>query len=100
VLRGVRTALAPDGLFAMLDIRGTSDVGEDIRNPFAPFYYGVSVLHCMTVSLAEGGTGLGTMWGERVARRMLAEAGFTSVVVVDSPRPQNIIYICRVTPAA
>jgi SAM-dependent methyltransferase len=100
VLRGVRTALAPDGLFAMLDIRGTSDVGEDIRNPFAPFYYGVSVLHCMTVSLAEGGTGLGTMWGERVARRMLAEAGFTSVEVVDSPRPQNIIYICRVTPAA
>jgi hypothetical protein len=36
-------------------------------------------MHCMTVSLADGGMGLGTMWGEQTARRMLAEAGFTSV---------------------
>jgi hypothetical protein len=36
----------------------------------------------MTVSLAEGGTGLGTMWGEQAARTMLGEAGFTSVEVV------------------
>ena len=35
----------------------------------------------MTVSLAEGGMGLGTMWGEQTARAMLAEAGFTSVSV-------------------
>jgi Zn-dependent membrane protease YugP len=33
----------------------------------------------MTVSLADGGMGLGTMWGEQTARRMLGEAGFTSV---------------------
>ena len=31
------------------------------------------------VSLAAGGMGLGTMWGEQTARRMLAEAGFTEV---------------------
>ena len=36
-------------------------------------------MHCMTVSLAAGGMGLGTMWGEQTARRMLAEAGFTEV---------------------
>ena len=36
-------------------------------------------MHCMTVSLADGGMGLGAMWGEQTARRMLAEAGFTSV---------------------
>jgi hypothetical protein len=41
----------------------------------------VSTMHCMTVSLADGGMGLGTMWGEQTARRMLAEAGFTSVEV-------------------
>jgi hypothetical protein len=39
-------------------------------------------MHCMTVSLAEGGMGLGTMWGEQTARKMLGEAGFTSVEVV------------------
>ena len=36
-------------------------------------------MHCMTVSLADGGMGLGTMWGEQTARKMLGEAGFTSV---------------------
>jgi Zn-dependent membrane protease YugP len=33
----------------------------------------------MTVSLADGGMGLGTMWGEQTARKMLGEAGFTSI---------------------
>jgi hypothetical protein len=39
----------------------------------------VSCMHCMTVSLADGGMGLGTMWGEQTARRMLGEAGFTAI---------------------
>jgi len=95
VLARISDALAPDGVFMMVDFKGTSDVAEDMKNPFAPFYYGVSVLHCMTVSLAQGGLGVGTMWGEKVARRMLADAGFTRVEVVDAPRPQNCIYVCR-----
>jgi Zn-dependent membrane protease YugP len=33
------------------------------------------------VSLALGGEGLGTMWGEQKARELLAEAGFSSVEV-------------------
>jgi Zn-dependent membrane protease YugP len=35
----------------------------------------------MTVSLARDGVGLGAMWGEQIARQMLAEAGFTRVEV-------------------
>jgi Zn-dependent membrane protease YugP len=53
-------------------------------------------MHCMTVSLALGGAGLGTMWGDQVARRMLADAGFTSV---DMQRVEgdimNAYYIAR-----
>jgi hypothetical protein len=41
----------------------------------------VSCMHCMTVSLAAGGMGLGAMWGEQRACQMLADAGFTSVDV-------------------
>jgi len=52
-------------------------------------------MHCMTVSLAEGGAGLGTAWGQQTARRMLAAAGFTSIEVVDAPGPQNSIFVCR-----
>jgi len=95
VLRRINRALAPEGLFVMIDIKGTSNLQQDMSNPFAPFYYGLSTLHCLTVSLAHGGTGLGTMWGEQVARRMLADAGFTKVDVVHSPRPQNLVYVCR-----
>ena len=51
-------------------------------------------MHCLTVSLAEGGAGLGTIWGIQTARRMLADAGFSTVEVIDSPRPQNCIYAC------
>ena len=49
----------------------------------------------MTVSLAYGGAGLGTVWGIAKARGMLAEAGFADVQMLDSPRPQNCIFVCR-----
>lgn len=96
VLRRVREALAPGGVFFVVDFKFASDLEGNLPNPFAALYYGISLLHCMTVSLAEGGAGLGTVWGVELARRMLTEAGFASVEVFDSPRPQNCIYVCRV----
>ncbi|HEY3066545.1 MAG TPA: class I SAM-dependent methyltransferase [Methylomirabilota bacterium] len=95
VLRCAAAVLAPDGLYFMLEPKASSRLEDNVGNPFAPYLYGVSVLHCLTVSLAEGGAGLGTAWGEQTARRMLAEAGFTSVEVIDAPGPQNSIYLCR-----
>jgi SAM-dependent methyltransferase len=95
VLRGAAEALASEGTFFMVDFRFSSRLENNLTNPFAALYYGVSTLHCMTVSLAEGGAGLGTVWGEELARQMLAEAGFTQVDVLPSPRPQNSIYVCR-----
>jgi SAM-dependent methyltransferase len=95
VLRSAAVALAPDGIYLAVEPRASSNLEENVGNPFAPWMYGVSILHCMTVSLAEGGAGLGTAWGEQTARRFLAEAGFTSVEVVEAPGPQNSIYICR-----
>jgi hypothetical protein len=51
-------------------------------------------MYCMTVSLAEGGAGLGAMWGVEQAGSMLTAAGFSHIEVRDSPRPQNCIFIC------
>jgi SAM-dependent methyltransferase len=95
VLRRVHEALRPDGVFMMVDFKFSSRLEHNLANPFAPLYYAISVMHCMTVSLADGGAGLGAVWGEELARNMLAEAGFGSVDVVDAPRPQNCIYVCR-----
>ena len=36
-------------------------------------------MHCMTVSLALDGAGLGAAWGVELAQRMLGEAGFGNV---------------------
>jgi ubiquinone/menaquinone biosynthesis C-methylase UbiE len=79
LLKGIHRALKPDGVYLMQDIRGSSHVYQDIGHPIGTFLYTVSTMHCMTVSLAQGGEGLGAMWGEEKTRAYLGEAGFTSI---------------------
>lgn len=97
VLRAIREALRPDGVFLMVDIAASSHLERNLDNPLAPFLYTASTMHCMTVSLAQGGEGLGTCWGEEKARELLAEAGFTSVEVSKlEGDPLNAYYVCRI----
>ena len=97
----------------MKEPRVSSDLADNIGNPFAPMVYSISTLHCLTVSLAHGGTGLGTAWGEQVARRMVAEADFRDIQVYDTPGdPIDAIFVsskpdrslrligCRLNPRA
>ena len=79
VLRGIHRALKSDGVYLMQDISGTSHLEMDIDHPIGTFLYTVSCMHCMTVSLAQGGEGLGAMWGEARTREYLSRAGFRSV---------------------
>ncbi|MCI0399099.1 MAG: methyltransferase domain-containing protein [Chloroflexi bacterium] len=76
VLKGIHRALRVDGVYLMQDIRGSSHVYHDIGHPVGTFLYTASTMHCMTVSLAQGGEGLGTMWGEEKTREYLQKAGF------------------------
>src|SRR5204862_3200731 len=77
VLAAIADALAPDGAFLCVDIAGSSHVEDNCDHPMAPMLYSVSTFHCMTVSLALDGAGLGTMWGEQTAAAMFQDAGFT-----------------------
>lgn len=79
VLRGIHRALKPDGVYLMQDISGTSHVHKDCEHPIGTLLYTVSCMHCMTVSLAQGGEGLGAMWGEEKTREYLTRAGFGAV---------------------
>jgi 2-polyprenyl-3-methyl-5-hydroxy-6-metoxy-1,4-benzoquinol methylase len=81
VLASIHGALKPGGVFLMVDIAASSHVHENLEHPLAPMLYTSSVFHCMSVSLAQGGVGLGTMWGQQLALSMLAEAGFDDVEV-------------------
>ncbi len=85
VLERIARALREGGTFLMVDILASSELSENVDLPLGPFLYTVSTLHCMTVSLALEGKGLGTMWGEQTARRMLDEAGFSEVEAHDLP---------------
>jgi SAM-dependent methyltransferase len=94
VLRNIYKALRPNGVYLMQDIAGSSHVHNNLDHPMGPLLYTVSCMHCMTVSLAQGGDGLGAMWGEEKACEMLAEAGFESVQVERLPHDvQNSYYV-------
>jgi SAM-dependent methyltransferase len=69
VLAGIAQALRPGGVYLSVDIAASSILSENLDHPFGPLGYTISCMHCMTVSLAEGGMGLGTMWGEQKPRR-------------------------------
>jgi len=81
VLNGIQRSLKTGGTFLMQDIRASSRLENNLDHPIAPLLYTLSTMHCMTVSLAQGGAGLGTMWGEELALSMLEEAGFDQINV-------------------
>lgn len=98
VLANIARALRPDGVYLMQDIRASSRPSENVDHPAGTFLYTVSTMHCMTVSLAAGGMGLGTCWGRQLATQMLHEAGFKSVLVEQLAHDfQNEYYIIRLT---
>jgi ubiquinone/menaquinone biosynthesis C-methylase UbiE len=81
MLASVARVLKPGGTYLCADIAASSNVHENMEHLTGPFFYTVSLFHCMTVSLALDGEGLGAMWGEQRALEMLADAGFTNVEV-------------------
>jgi 2-polyprenyl-3-methyl-5-hydroxy-6-metoxy-1,4-benzoquinol methylase len=85
VLNAIAAALVPGGTYLMVEPNVSSNLEDNIGNPLAPLVYSVSTLHCLTVSLAHGGAGLGTAWGEQKARDLLAGAGFVDVEVHPAP---------------
>jgi 2-polyprenyl-3-methyl-5-hydroxy-6-metoxy-1,4-benzoquinol methylase len=96
VLKGIHKALKPDGVYLMQDIKGSSYVHKNVDHPFGTFLYTASCLHCMTVSLAQGGEGLGAMWGEEKAREYLQRAGFRSIETKNLAHDiQNNWYVVR-----
>jgi SAM-dependent methyltransferase len=96
LLKGIHRALKADGIYLMQDISGTSHVHKDVEHPIGTFLYAISCMHCMTVSLAQGGEGLGAMWGEEKTREYLQRAGFRSVTTHKLAHDiQNNWYVVR-----
>jgi 2-polyprenyl-3-methyl-5-hydroxy-6-metoxy-1,4-benzoquinol methylase len=85
VLRAIRAALRPGGAYLMAEPAASSRLENNLDRPLAPMIYTISTMHCMTVSLAQGGDGLGTAWGEELALKMLGDAGFSRIETTQVP---------------
>ncbi|MDC6363178.1 MULTISPECIES: class I SAM-dependent methyltransferase [Flavobacteriaceae] len=96
VLSKINALLKKDvGQYLMMDINASSNLENNEEHPLAPFLYTASTLHCMSVSLAQGGMGLGTVWGVEKAKEMLAEAGFGTITVENYEHDiMNNYYFC------
>lgn len=79
VLKNIYSMVRPAGTFLCVDVAASSHLEENLDHPLGPFLYAISTMHCMTISLALNGEGLGTVWGEQKARELLNEAGFTAI---------------------
>ena len=96
VLAGIADALRPGGVYLCVDIAASSNVEDNADHPLGPFLYTMSTMHCMTVSLALDGMGLGAVWGEQTALAMLADAGFANVNVEHVPGDIfNVYYVAQ-----
>ena len=78
----------------MVEPTATGDLDVDVQQPGAVIGYATSLSHCVQVSLAGGGPGLGGMWGSARARRLLAGAGFAQVDEHASPS-DDTVYAAR-----
>jgi SAM-dependent methyltransferase len=96
VLSNIYAALRTGGVFLMVDIKASSRVEDNVGVLGRPYTYTMSTMHCMPVSLALDGAGLGTAWGRQLATSMLAEAGFTDVAVEElKADPGKYYYTAR-----
>ena len=85
-LRSIRKVMAEDGVYLWSEPNASREAVEN-QNPIGRVFHAVSPMHCLTVSLAHGGAGLGTVIGEQGARELAEEAGFSEFekLAIDNP---------------
>ena len=93
-LREMRALLKPGGTLFIMEPK-VADRLEDNRNPMATMFYGFSVFHCMTQSLAEGGPGLGTCLGPARTEALVREAGFSGFERLPIKSQSYLFYAAR-----
>jgi len=92
LIRSIRQALNSGGRYVCLDIN-CSDKLEENAGPLGAMFQSVSILYCMTTSLAHNGAGLGTVGlPESKLRQFAKDAGFAELRRVPLENPFNNLY--------
>jgi SAM-dependent methyltransferase len=93
-LAGIRRALKTGGVFLWSEAQAADRLEENF-SPVGRTMYGASTMHCMTVSLAQGGEGLGSVISEKLARELAHEAGFSVLDRLPVKNPYHQIFVIR-----
>jgi len=93
-LEEIHALLKPDGTMFIIEPKA-ADRLEDNINSIATMFYGFSLFHCMTQSLANGGPGLGTCMGPARTEALVRAAGFRGFEQLDIKSPVNLFYAAR-----
>ncbi len=93
-LAGIRSRMAAGGAVMVMEPRAADRLADNL-NPLGAVYYGFSLFHCMTQSLAQGGPGLGTCMGPEKAMSLLREAGFSDVKELPIKSQTNMFFTGR-----
>jgi 2-polyprenyl-3-methyl-5-hydroxy-6-metoxy-1,4-benzoquinol methylase len=91
VLRTMRSLAGASGAVLVADER-TEESFTVPTNEMERFFYAFSTLHCLAVSMQDGGAGTGTVIRSDTLRRYAVDAGFARVEVLDVEHPQFVLY--------
>jgi SAM-dependent methyltransferase len=93
-LREIRALLKPDGTLFIVEPKAGDRLEENFT-PVGTMFYGFSIFHCMTQSLAQGGPGLGACLGPARTEALVREAGFRRFEKLDIKSPVNLFYAAQ-----
>jgi 2-polyprenyl-3-methyl-5-hydroxy-6-metoxy-1,4-benzoquinol methylase len=90
--KSIYGALKPGGAWFIVEPNMSDKLEENI-NPVGRVFYSVSMLQCMTASLAHGGAGYGAGMGPANIRRVAEEAGFKKFEQLPIENPFNKYFL-------
>ena len=91
ILRTMKKLAGTHGIVLVVDER-TEDTFTVPTNEMERFFYAFSTLHCLAVSLQDGGAGTGTVIRSNTLRQYATDAGFSTVDVLDVDHAQFRLY--------
>jgi ubiquinone/menaquinone biosynthesis C-methylase UbiE len=94
-LSEIRSLLKPDAALMVMEPKAADRLADNVHS-LGTVYYGFSLFHCMTQSLAQGGPGLGTCLGPERTMALLREGGFSDVAQLPIKSQINMFYAARI----
>jgi 2-polyprenyl-3-methyl-5-hydroxy-6-metoxy-1,4-benzoquinol methylase len=91
ILRTMKRLAGDNGTVLIVDER-TADAFALPATEMERLFYTFSTLHCLAVSMQDGGAGTGTVIRADTVRKYAADAGFSTVDVLDVEHPQFVLY--------